>query len=124
GLLTPRTTIVDTGSFTIPQCRGRCSFHNAGGHSYGPVNLTRALTVSSDVFFYKQGSDLWSHQSQFGNAIQDTARSFGLGSPTGIPLTPESAGKVPDPESRRRDHELHPKAFPEGRWFAGDNVNL
>jgi penicillin-binding protein 2 len=33
-------------------------------------------------------------------------------------------GRVPDPEIRKRLNEQNPKAFPEGRWRAGDNVNL
>jgi penicillin-binding protein 2 len=31
---------------------------------------------------------------------------------------------VPDPESRRRLHEENPRAFPEGGWRTGDNINL
>jgi penicillin-binding protein 2 len=125
GLITPATTVVDQGVFRVPACHGeRCTFRNAGGHSYGPVSLPRAITVSSDVYFYTMGAAFWSHRSQYGNAIQDTARSFGLGQSTGFPVGPEADGRIPDPESRKRDHELHPTLFPESRWFVGDNVNL
>ena len=31
---------------------------------------------------------------------------------------------MPDPEIRKRLHDANPKAFPNGGWFAGDNVNL
>lgn len=125
GLITTRSTVDDRGSFSIPRCRGKCVFRNAGGHAYGRVNVVRALTVSSDVFFYTQGYNFWARQAQLGpTALQDVAREFGLGEPTGIPVGAESAGRVPDPESRRRDHERYPNLFPEGRWFPGDNVNL
>ena len=120
GLITPATTFLDTGKLKV----GNRTFRNAGGRSYGRVNVTRAITVSSDVFFYTLGANFWTHRSQVGDAIQDTARSFGLGDHTGIPLSPEARGRVPDPETRKRLHDANPKGFPEGRWFAGDNVNL
>jgi penicillin-binding protein 2 len=31
---------------------------------------------------------------------------------------------VPDPTSRKREHEANPKAFPEGGWFVGDSALL
>src|SRR5207247_8311224 len=63
GVITPRTTVDDTGSFRIPgRCTGKCTFHNAGGHRYGRVNVTQALTVSSDVFFYSLGSNFFARR--------------------------------------------------------------
>jgi penicillin-binding protein 2 len=125
GLVNPRTTITDTGVFRIPECQGRCTFRNAGGRQYGRVNLHRALTVSSDVYFYSLGNSFWERRNEFGEtAIQDVGELLGLGQRTGVPLPFENAGRVPDPELRRQLHEEKPTAFPEGRWFAGDNVNL
>src|SRR5207237_7760192 len=113
GVITPRSTIVDKGVFTIGRCHGGgCSFHNAGGAHYGPLSITRAITVSSDVFFYTLGYDFWIGRSRFGDGIQATARDLGLGSATGIPLSPEAPGRIPDPESRKRLHEQLPKAYP------------
>src|SRR5204863_10134900 len=60
----------------------------------------------------------------FGDGIQNAAHDLGLGKATGIPLSPDAGGRIPDPESRKRLHDQLPKAYPEGRWFAGDNVNL
>ncbi|MGH9267680.1 MAG: penicillin-binding protein 2, partial [Acidimicrobiales bacterium] len=123
GLVTPNTTITDEGSYTIPRCRGeRCTFRNAGGTAYGRVNLTRSLVVSSDVYYYSLGARLWQEGGE--RAIQDTAEQFGFGRRSGVGLLGEQAGRVPDTESRRRLHEQSPEAFPEGRWFTGDNVNL
>jgi penicillin-binding protein 2 len=62
--------------------------------------------------------------AQFGEAIQDAAGLFGLGADSGLPLPNERAGFVPTPELKAQRHEEHPEAFPEGRWFAGDNVNI
>ncbi len=125
GAITPRTTLVDEGSFRLRSCRGeRCVFRNAGSRRYGRVNLARAITVSSDVFFYHLGAEFWFGGGPNTLAIQETARELGLGQKTGIALAGEQRGRIPDPESRRRLHELRPDAFPEGNWRAGDNVNL
>lgn len=125
GAITAKTTLLDEGSFRLRSCRGeRCVFRNAGSRAYGRVNLTQALVVSSDVFFYNLGANFWFDGGANRLAIQETARQFGLGDRTGIPLASEQRGRIPDPESRRRLHELRPDAFPEGQWRTGDNVNL
>jgi penicillin-binding protein 2 len=121
GLIQPNSTVVDRGFLRV----GNRTFRNAGSRAYGPVNLQRSLTVSSDVYYYTMGASFWSKRDQLGETpIQDTARLFGLGETTGIPLRPEMDGRVPDPEGRKELHELKPKAFPEGKWYPGDNVNL
>ncbi|TML63392.1 MAG: penicillin-binding protein 2 [Actinobacteria bacterium] len=120
GLITPATTIVDNGSLRV----GNRIFKNAGGRAYGPVNLAHALTVSSDVYFYSLGNAFWAQRSRFGDGIQATAHELGLGERTGIALPYEAIGRVPDPTIRKRLHDQNPKAFPNGKWFSGDNVNL
>ena len=83
---------------------------------HGRVRLDRALTVSSDVFYYSLGERFWSVRGRYGEtAIQDTAHDLGLG---------EGIGRVPTPEIRKRLHDSNPKAFPNGGWFPGDNANL
>ncbi|MDQ1372976.1 MAG: penicillin-binding protein 2 [Actinomycetota bacterium] len=125
GLIDARTTVLDGGSFRLNKCKGeKCIFRNAGGVAHGRVNLTRALTVSSDVFYYQLGAQFWNLRSQHGDAMQDVARRLGLGQKTQIPLSPEAAGRVPDPTTRRRLHDQNPAAFPNGDWRTGDNINL
>lgn len=120
GLIDPSTTFNDQGSIQI----GNRRFHNARSRSYGPVDLRRAVTVSSDVYFYNLGWRIWQLEGDASREIQRVARAFGLDEPTGIELPFEQDGRVPDPEWKRRVHELNPEIFPEGRWYAGDNVNL
>lgn len=125
GMIVPNSSITDAGSFRVPNCRGeRCVFRNAGGRSYGRVNLPRSIVVSSDVYFYWMGSRFWIERDRWGEGIQRTARQLGFGEKTGIPLPTEKAGRVPDPETKRELHERYPEAFPEGRWFTGDSINL
>ena len=120
GLITAETTVVDRGSLRV----GNRTFRNAGGRAYGTVAIPRAVTVSSDVFFYEIGRRFWDGRAQFGDGIQAVAADLGFGAETGVPLPGEQDGRVPTPDSRRRDHEANPEAFPYPDWFAGDNVNL
>jgi penicillin-binding protein 2 len=120
GIVAPTTTVNDTGSIRI----GNQTFRNALGRSYGYVDLVRALTVSSDVYFYKMGADFWDARGRFGDAMQDVAHGLGLGEASNIPLPYEASGRIPDPNVRRRLHEGNPRAFPNGHWYTGDNVNL
>jgi penicillin-binding protein 2 len=80
--------------------------------------------VSSDVFFYTLGNQFWQQRSQYGDAMQDEAHQLGLGKKTGIALPFEATGRIPDPDTRKKLHDQNPKAFPNGQWYAGDNVNL
>lgn len=114
------TPFVDTGVFTL----GDRKYRNAQGKVYGTIAMARAITVSSDVYFYQLGNQLWNSRKKTGDAIQDVAREFGLGSRLGIELGSEASGRIPDPASRKKQHSDNPKAFPEGDWYAGDNVNL
>jgi len=120
GMIDPTYTVDDGGKVKI----GNQIFKNAGGEANGRVNIVKALTVSSDVFFYTLGNQFWQQRSQFGDAMQDDARQLGLGKKTGIALPFEASGRIPDPDTRKKLHDQNPKAFPNGQWYAGDNVNL
>lgn len=112
GVITPQTTIVDGGSITV----GEQVFQNSGGASYGPVSLVSALEVSSDVFFYTLGREMWNT-----GALQHWAHLLGIGRPTGIDLPEQTEGLLPSKQWRDR-------LFREGEtprpWSAGDNVQL
>jgi penicillin-binding protein 2 len=89
------------------------------------VNVTQALTVSSDVFYYWLGERFWDGRGRYGPApIQDTARSLGMGDYTGIDLPFESNGRVDDPAGRERLHKENPSVFPYPDWYTGYNLNM
>jgi penicillin-binding protein 2 len=118
-------TFNDTGGYTIPGCTGlKCTRMNAGGTAHGPVDLRRALTVSSDAYFYSLGADFWIQQQRLGGdeAMQRYLTQWGLGSDTGIALTGETSGRVPTPQWRREYCEATQCGDP--LWRAGDNVNM
>ncbi len=125
GVITPETVVDDRGVFTIPNCVRGCRRQNAGRASYGPVALSRAITVSSDVYFYDIGAKLWQQRERVGpTPMQDTAVQLGFGTGTGVALPVEADGRIPTPERRARLNQQNPSAFPTGDWFIGDNVNL
>src|SRR5437660_5993663 len=75
GLINPSTTVADAGKIKI----GNRIFKNAGGEVNGYVNIVKALTVSSDVFFYTLGNQFWNTRDRYGDAIQEMAHELGPG---------------------------------------------
>jgi len=124
GVIRPDVRYNDTGTYQIPPpCSGKCSFKNSEQTAHGGVNLRDAITVSSDTYFYDVGGRFWIGKGTYGQTpIQDTARQLGLGQRTGIRLASESEGRVSDPEVRKKLNAKSPKAFPDPKWFIGDNV--
>jgi penicillin-binding protein 2 len=115
GLITPDTPLFDGGSLQV----GGVTFENAGGVSHGSLALRQALTVSSDVFFYRLG--LAANNRGDGLLIQDWAHRLGIGRLTGIDLPAEGQGLIPTPEWRNR---LYKKGLTDRPWSVGDNINL
>ncbi|HEV3225998.1 MAG TPA: penicillin-binding protein 2 [Acidimicrobiales bacterium] len=127
GVITPDTTISDGGRYLVPGCTGalgQCSFTNSGGTAHGRVNLPRALSVSSDVYFYQLGGQFWTNRAALGDPIQAAAQDLGFNSETGIPLPGEQTGFVLTPDEKKKRHDQNPTAFPYGDWYTGDNVQL
>ncbi len=130
GLITPNTTINDRGVYRFDRNDPRWSRSNAGGASYGPISLGRALTVSSDVYFYSIGGDLWRWHNRGdpnGDAIQATARAYGFGGPTGVDLPGESTGRIPDSAWKKAYNANNPDPRSKAEnsiWYPGDNISL
>jgi penicillin-binding protein 2 len=115
-LISPDTVFNDTGSLRIDANQ---VLHNAGKAVYGPINMTDALKVSSDIYFYNLG--MKAKASKGGGQIQDWARKYGLGEKTGIDLPAEVDGLIPTPTWRNRLYAQHLTDRP---WSVGDNINL
>ncbi len=75
-------------------------FRNYESSAYGRISLARALEVSCNTVFYGLAERMW--QAAGGNdatrdsadPIADAASMFGFGTPTGIDLPVESAGRI------------------------------
>jgi penicillin-binding protein 2 len=115
-LISANTIFNDTGSLRIDANQ---VLHNAGKAVYGPINMTDALKVSSDIYFYNLG--MKAKASKGHGQIQDWARKYGLGEKTGIDLPAEVDGLIPTPTWRNR---LYAEKLTDRPWSVGDNINL
>ncbi len=142
GQLDPTAGFNDQGCLNIGDPpEERC---NAGKTPHGTVNLPAALSVSSDVYFYNVGRNMWQHYNTWnkeksdgkrpetteidkGYAIQYTAKAYGFGKVTGVGLPGEVAGRVPDQlwKERFNQNVADPRQKRENSlWLPGDNVSL
>lgn len=97
-------TILDcSSSFTV----GNRAFKNYESGAYGPITFAKALEVSCNTFFYRVGYNYW---AKYGSDVADVdakdplvqeAKDFGFGSPTGIDIPGEAAGRIADREWKR-----------------------
>lgn len=128
GLITPTTDFDDTGSYTAPDCTGPdCTLKDdVGDRPFGEINVTTALTVSSDAFFYAIGAEYWDARNQYGDTpIQDQAAEYGYGLTTGIDLPNEDSGLIDSLAVRTKLHAQYPKGYPDApTWYTGDNMEL
>jgi len=134
GIISPSQKIYDDGHYEL----GPQKYQNAKGASFGSINISDALKVSSDVFFYRLGEQANSRN----RAIQRWATKLGFGHTTGIDTGGEAAGLVPDRAWRDEgfqkykacvdENHLQVQTMPalykcggiERTWTTGDNVNL
>lgn len=121
----PYWSLEDQGEYTIPEpdCTAaiaKCTFQNAGGFPAGVVDTPRALTVSSDVFFYRLGHEMHGDD----NVLQQGVSEWGFGRLTGVQVPSESKGLVPDEDTRKRACDANPEAFTSCDFFVGDSVQL
>lgn len=104
GLVGEQDAIHDPGIFRIAGATFRD--HLKEGH--GMVNMSKAIMVSCDIYFYQLALKLGI--LRLGNAL----KLFGMGAPTGVDLLGEASGLVPDPQWKKKRRK-------EG-WSAGDTV--
>ena len=133
GLIAPGTPYYDSGHYKITGCPAPgvnqdtgCVLSDNPGDPTGTYNVTGALTVSSDAFFYHLGDQFWQERGTFGDTpIQNEATAYGEGTITGVDLPGEAHGRVDSYLIRAKLHADAPKAFPyAASWFTGDNVEM
>ncbi len=114
----------DTGQFCVGTGAAQQCRHNAGHAVDGSLNLTDALRVSSDDFFYNLGARLNVDPSKApqGGPLDQWARTFGIGKATGVDLPAEAAGTLPSPTWREGRNKLEAEcdnATGPFRWTDG-----
>jgi penicillin-binding protein 2 len=129
GLITPDTPYYDSGTYHVPGCQYHsttCILHDADSSSTGEMDVTRAIAISSDDFFYNLGYLFYADSGRYGETpIQDQANAYGIGELTGIDLPGEAQGRVDSLAQRTKLHQLYPKAFPNApTWYTGDEIEM
>ena len=105
-IITPSTKIFSGASYWFAGKEFRD--WKAGGH--GNIAVHKAIVQSSDTFFYQVGLKLGVDK------LSEYAKSFGLGTKTGIALVNEKSGVVPSVEWKRRALKT--------KWYEGETVSF
>ncbi len=117
GIISPEKTIVSTGKLVVPNpyFPDKPSIF-LDWKAHGPVDMRRALAVSSDVYFYEVAGG-FGDQKGLGIAnIDKYFRMFGFGAVTGTGISREEVGNIPSPEWKA-------KVFNGEPWRLGDTYN-
>ena len=110
----PGETIYDTGVFShddFPNFHPTCLFYSSSYGSHGDLTAQDALKVSCNLFFYELGYRMTI------DMMDETAKGFGLGEPTGIELT-EKVGWRANEASKKASY----KNSADAAWNGGDRV--
>jgi len=117
GVISPLKQILSNGSISIPNPyfpEKKSIFKDHG--SFGYVDMRKAISISSDVYFYEIGGGFESQKGLGILNIDKYARLFGIGDKTGIDLGGEKEGNIPTPEWKL-------KTFKGDQWRVGDTYN-
>jgi penicillin-binding protein 2 len=110
GVINQETLIQDTGIIKV----GNYSYSNwlwsKSGGTDGMVNIIKAIQRSNDIFFYRLGEMLGLER------IVEWTKKYGYGSKTGVEISGELNGIVPD--------EKWKKEVKGENWFLGDTYHL
>ena len=106
GKITQSTAIYDPGFWILPGSKQRYRDWKKGGH--GTTNVNKAITESSDTFFYQLAYDMGIEK------MADWMKKFGFGARTGIDLAEESAGVMPNREWKQQRYKKP--------WVQGDTI--
>ncbi|MDP3559558.1 MAG: penicillin-binding protein 2 [Legionellaceae bacterium] len=101
-----RYSIYDPGWFQLPGIKHVYHDWNKKGHGF--VNLSRAITVSCDPYFYQLGHKLGIH------AMDEMLHRFGFGEKSSVDLYEEASGLVPNDQWKRKNKGVS--------WYPGDSL--
>jgi len=110
GKRAPSTIIHDGGSFAF----GNHVFRSHGDHGLGPVDMTRSIVKSSNVYYYSLANDMGV------DLMHQQLSPLGFGRRTGIDLDGELTGVLPSTEWKRKAY----KRPEQQRWYAGETISL
>jgi penicillin-binding protein 2 len=107
-VITPESRIHDLGKYQLKNVEYVWRDHNPWGHGW--VDVTKAIQVSCDIFFYDLAYKLGIDR------ISESMFEFGFGDYTGIDLHEEADGIMPS--------RGIVKALFNRPWYIGDTINV
>jgi penicillin-binding protein 2 len=110
GKRTATQITMDGGSWAF----GGHVFRSHGDHGLGPVDLHKAIALSSNVYFYSLANDMGV------DLMHDFMKPLGFGQITGIDIFGEVRGVLPSQEWKR-NYYRRPE---QKKWFAGETISL
>lgn len=110
GVIDKETLFEDTGILKVGDYSYRNWSWSKSGKTEGMLNIVTAIKKSNDIFFYKLGEALGL------NRIVDWSKKFGYGQQTGVEVSGELSGLVPDDEWK--------KTAKGESWYLGDTYHL
>lgn len=116
-VIDPEKEILSTGSISIPNPYfpdQPSVFRDWKAH--GLTDMRHAIAVSSDVYFYTIGGGYGGQRGLGIEKLEQYARRFGFGRPTGLTVWPEEPGTVPTPKWKAEKFNGEP-------WRLGDTYN-
>jgi len=120
-ILSPYSSIQCTP--TAEYGRDKQKFKNWDPYVNRPMNLPEALATSCDTYFYTVGNRFYEGGPTERSRMQQWARRFGFGAPTGLDIgneLPSSRTVIPTPAWRKRTFE----SDWDKAWNPGDSIQL
>lgn len=119
GVINASTTLNDSGKLDVhnqydPSIVYTFKGWEPGG--LGAVNVVRALTWSSDIFYYMVGGGFESFKGLGATKLTNWYKRFGFGLPTKTDIGDQAVGFVPTPEGKKK--------YSTDPWFVGDTYNI
>jgi penicillin-binding protein 2 len=121
GIATPGTLITSRGYIDVPnQYDPSVIYRFRDWSALGTLDFYGGLAMSSDVYYYFLGGGYYEYGFNFDGLgierLSNYTRMFGLGRATGIDISGEAEGIVPDPEWK--------EATIGEVWTTGDTYNM
>ncbi|WP_288062398.1 penicillin-binding protein 2 [Rodentibacter caecimuris] len=102
------TTIFDPGYWMLPNTTKRFRDWKKTGHGY--TDLNKAITESSDTYFYQVAYNLGIDR------LSSWMKRFGFGMPTGIEINEEASANMPTREWKQKRYKR--------QWVQGDTISV
>jgi penicillin-binding protein 2 len=122
-------------TFTVPGTNPPEVKNNWTTANFGDLSLSESLVISCDTVFYQFGWDFWRRYvianggikqkaPGVGDVLQRDLRAFGFGRATGVDVSAEATGVVPDPAWKRENRPAVKGDYCSQGWCPGDDLNM